>query len=92
MKAIERDPLVNCLEQRLTLVKPNESPELFIEGVAEAYLLSLIKQAHVPMRYLETLKEEVRVEILDLLRIRSYKSGSLEEYLNQCAEAFKKVV
>jgi hypothetical protein len=79
------DQLVICLEQLLQSITGEEDPEIFIDRVAEDYLMTLVRQAHIPICYLTTLKDDVRTEVHDLLRIRSYGFSSLKEYLNQCA-------
>ena len=76
-----RDQLVDCLERLLTSWTGNEDPEIFIDLVAEDYLMTLVRQAHIPIRYLDTLRDDVRAELMDLLRVRSYGYPSLADYL-----------
>lgn len=76
-----RDQLVECLDKILTSWSGNDEPEIFIDLVAEDYLMSLVRQAHIPLRYLDTLRDDVRAEIMDILRVRSYGYPSLGDYL-----------
>lgn len=76
-----RDQLVVCLDNVLTSWSGNEDPEIFIDLVAEEYLMSLVRQAHIPLRYLDSLRDDVRAEIMDVLRVRSYGYPSLADYL-----------
>ncbi len=80
MKQEAHDQLVDCLERMLTSVQGNEDPEVFIDMVAEDYMITLVREAHIPLRYLSSLREDIRTEILDLLRIRAYNYPSLQEY------------
>jgi hypothetical protein len=80
------DQLVDCLERLLASVTGEEDPEIFIDRVAEEYLMELVRQAHIPLRYLATLRDDVRTEIQDLLRVRSYGFPSLSDYLRSLAQ------
>ncbi|MGE0761776.1 MAG: hypothetical protein AB7N80_00720 [Bdellovibrionales bacterium] len=80
MKQDTRDQLVDCLEKLLSCVLGDEDPEIFIDRVAEEYLMALVREAHIPLRYLSTLRDDVRTEVMDLLRIRAYNYPSLKEY------------
>jgi hypothetical protein len=80
------DQLVQCLDRLLNSVNGDEDPEIFIDRVAEEYLMELVRQAHIPLRYLATLRDDVRTEIQDLLRVRAYGYPSLDDYLRSLAQ------
>lgn len=73
--------MVECLEKLLCMVMSDEDPEIFVDRVAEDYLMTLVREAHIPLRYLSSLRDDVRTEVLDLLRIRAYGFSSLKEFL-----------
>ena len=81
MTHLGSDQLVECLDRLLNSVNGDEDPEIFVDRVAEEYLLELVRQAHIPLRYLATLRDDVRTEVQDLLRVRSYGYASLNDYL-----------
>lgn len=84
------DQLVECLEKLMSTLIGDEDPEVFIDRVAEEYLMCLVKQAHIPFAYLANLRDDVRTEIHDLLRIRSYGYPSLKEYLAGQAQSIRR--
>jgi hypothetical protein len=81
MNHLGPDQLVDCLDRLLLAPGVDEDPEIFIDRVAEEYLRELVRQAHIPIKYLNVLRDDVRVEVQDLLRVRSYGFSSLGEYL-----------
>jgi len=85
-----RDQLVDCLEKLLCSVMSDEDPEIFVDRVAEDYLMTLVREAHIPIRYLSSLRDDVRTEVLDLLRIRSYGFSSLKEFLMSRADSSRR--
>lgn len=86
MKHEASDQLVECLERLLATVQGNEDVDIFVDMVAEEYMMNLVRDAHIPLRYLSNLRDDIRVEILDLLRIRAYTYPSLKEYFLSLAE------
>lgn len=86
MTHLGHDQLVDCLDRLLASLSGDEDPEIFIDRVSEEYLMELVRQAHIPLRYLATLRDDVRTEVQDLLRVRSYKYPSLTEYLRSLAQ------
>jgi hypothetical protein len=55
--------------------------DVFISRVAEDYLLALVAIGHVPMRYLESLRDDVLHEVQDILKVKSYGTLNFGEYL-----------
>lgn len=92
MKQETRDHLVDCLERMLTSVTADQDPEIFVDMVTEEYLMSLVREAHIPLRYLSSLRDDVRTEITDLLRVRAYSYPSLQEYFVSQAEQIRRAV
>lgn len=86
MTHLGHDQLVDCLDRLLASLSGDEDPEIFIDRVSEEYLMELVRQAHIPLRYLATLRDDVRTEVQDLLRVRSYKYPSLTEYLRSLVQ------
>lgn len=85
-----RDQLADCLDKLLAALSPDENPEVFVDRVAEEYLMVLVRQAHIPLRYLENMKEDVKLEVIDLLRVRSYGFNSLAEFLRSHAPSSRR--
>jgi len=81
MEFTMRDQLADCLDKMLATVSADENAEVFVDRVAEEYLMALVRQAHIPLRYLENMKEDVKIEGIDLLRVRSYGFAHLAEFL-----------
>lgn len=85
-----RDQLTECLDKLLTTLSADENPDVFIDRVAEEYLMVLVRQAHIPLRYLENMKEDVKIEVIDLLRVRSYGFSSLAEFIRSHAPSSRR--
>lgn len=86
MTQLGHDQLVECLDRLLTAINGDEDPEIFVDRVAEEYLMELVRQAHIPLRYLTTLRDDVRAEVQDLLRVRAYGYPSLKDYFQSLAQ------
>jgi len=82
MDPANADILVECFE-RVIAHFDEDDVEIFVARVAEEYLIELIRQAHIPIRYIEQLRDDVMCEVQEILKIKSYGSLSFGDYLNQ---------
>ena len=84
------DELVICLDESLQSISPSEEPHIFMQRVAESYLMRLVRRAHIPMNMIEGLRQDVLSGLHDLLRIRAYGFHSLTDYLQSQASLNRK--
>ena len=79
--ALTSDRLHEIFEEQLCLNdEPDEKPDQFIEKVIEEYLAELAQSAHIPLPYLKSLREDLSVELQDMLRIKTYGFFNLADY------------
>ena len=90
MQNTERDLLYECFERVLQVTGPGDHAEVLVVRVAEEYLMELVRQAHIPIRYLDGLREDICTEVQDMLRIKTYGYMSLAEYLEKCRQPLRK--
>ena len=77
------DILVQCFDRVLDEIGANDEAEVFVARVAEEYMMALVRKAHIPLKYLESLRDDISTEVLDMLRVRTYGYVSLAEYLTK---------
>lgn len=65
----------------LASLSKDDDSEVFVARVVEEYLMTLVRQAHIPIKYLESLREDLMTDVHDMLRIKTYGHTNLGEYL-----------
>lgn len=72
--------LVHLIDVHLAEVKPSEMDE-FVEFVLENYLKGIYKDAYcIDFQNAESVKNELKDEIIEITRIKTYGYYNLEDY------------
>lgn len=48
------------------------SEEEFIFKIVEDYVIELIRVGHIPLHYLESIREDLEAEVLEMFRMKTY--------------------
>lgn len=86
----KKDLLLNIFEFRLfdflisetDLEKSNTSQKL-VDQVVQDYFSSLKTQGHIPLRFEKQIKEDLREEVLEIYRKKTYGHLHLQSYKKQ---------
>lgn len=61
----------------------NKDPEEFVFRIVEEYVMNLIREAHIPISYLETIRQDLEDEVLEMFRAKTYGHPSLKSYFSK---------
>jgi hypothetical protein len=85
-----KDPLFEIFEKNLyTSIVEDESQDEFIDRVVYEFIHSLVSTGRVPQSHIEDIEEDLREEILDMLRKKTYGHLSLKDYRDSMREQGK---
>lgn len=62
--------------------KEKEQDE-FIFRIVEEYVMNLIREAHIPIHYLETIRQDLEAEVLEMFRVKTYGHPNLKSYFTK---------
>ena len=82
------DPLYNIFEQHLyNALVENETTDDFLDRVVNAYMTALTADAMIPQEHRPTVEVDLREEVLEMLRKKTYGHYNLTEFRRSQAAA-----
>lgn len=88
--SILNDPLFEIFENHLfTSLVEEESHDEFVDKVIFEYIQTLTSTGRVPQNFVDDLEEDLREEILDMLRKKTYGFHTLKDYRQSMRDAGK---
>jgi|GEM_PF-1003315 len=76
-----KDSLVTLLENHLNRSSdPKQTEQQLIYEVVGEFIFQLMNQGHIPHHLLDTLETDLREEVLEIYRKKTYGTANLEDY------------